>query len=319
MISAVMVACVIALVIDAIVGDPPTWPHPIRYIGAYIQTLVRIFNRGRARKWKGVLLFVLVVGSTVGVVATIVGLAYSINVWTGWIVETVLIAIGIAQKSLKDAAMLVYMPLVSGDVAEARVKLSWIVGRDTEHLDESEITRGVVETVSENTSDGVTAPLFWAFLFGATGLWAYKAVNTLDSMIGYKNEQYGDIGMFSARMDDVLNFLPSRLTGLCIVVCTKNDTTRSLRERLLLWRTDAKKHPSPNSGWLEAATAYQLGIQLGGRNRYKGIESFRALMGEPLQQLRAEHILKTIRQMHVAVITFTLFMLLVGGVWNVFT
>lgn len=309
----VMVACVLALVIDAIIGDPPSWPHPIKLIGNLISALVKKFNHGSHRKWKGVLLFLIVVGLTVGIVLMIVIVSYTLNFWFGLTVETILIAMGLAQKSLKDSAMLVYQPLIKGDIEEARSKLSWIVGRDTEHLGEAEITRGVVETVSENTSDGITAPLFWAFLFGAVGLWGYKAVNTLDSMIGYKNEQYGDIGMFSARMDDVFNFIPSRLTGLCIVLFTKNETSRSLKERLTLWRQDAKKHPSPNSGWLEAATAYQLGIQLGGENRYKGIVSFRALMGAKDKELEAIHILKTIKQMHAAVLTFTLLLLCIGG------
>lgn len=314
--STVIVTCMLALLLDAIIGDPPNWPHPIRYIGSLIQFLVRKWNHGNGRKWKGVLLFVIVVGVTVGVVAFVVWFSYYVNFWLGLVVETIVIAVGIAQKSLKDAAMLVYRPLVAGDLTEAREKLSWIVGRDTAHLEEAEITRGVVETVSENTSDGVTAPLFWAILLGPVGLWGYKAVNTLDSMIGYKNEQYGDIGMFSARMDDVLNFIPSRLTGLCMMLFTKNETSRPLSERLKLWRMDAKKHPSPNSGWLEAATAYQLGIQLGGENSYKGVVSFRALMGEKLQELRAEHILKTIQQMRVTVFVFTLILLVLRGMWN---
>lgn len=314
--SAVMIACVLALIIDAIIGDPPTWPHPIKYIGKYIQLCVKKLNKGHGRKWKGVLLFFIVVSTTVLIVGTLVWLAYSIHFVLGLAIETLLIAVGVAQKSLKDAAMLVYIPLVQGDMVEAREKLSWIVGRDTAHLDESEITRGVVETVSENTSDGVTAPLFWAFLFGATGLWAYKAVNTLDSMIGYKNEIYGDIGMFSARMDDVLNYIPSRISGFLLLLFTKNETARPFKERFKRWKQDAKKHPSPNSGWLEAATAYQLGIQLGGENRYKGIVSYRALMGEKQISLRADHILKTITQMRVTVVIFTILMLIVRGIIN---
>lgn len=312
--SIVVIACVLGIIVDAIIGDPPKWPHPVRFIGSFISYLVEKLNHGNGRKWKGLLLFIVVVGVTVGIVVVVLMVCYSLSFWLGFIVEVLFIAVGLAQKSLKDSAMLVYTPLVAGDLAEARVKLSWIVGRDTNHLEEAEITRGVVETVSENTSDGVTAPLFWAFLLGAPGLWAYKAVNTLDSMIGYKNEQYGDIGMFSARMDDVLNFIPSRITGFCIVLFSKNDTQRPLGQRLKLWRRDAKKHPSPNSGWLEAATAYQLGVQLGGENSYRGIVSHRAEMGEKEKELQAIHIVKTITQMRVALFTFTLLMLCIGGV-----
>ena len=315
----IMIACILGLVLDMVIGDPPKWPHPVRWIGSLIKSQVDLWNRGRFRKFKGVMLFIAVVGTTLFVVVTILGISYSLNFWIGFTVETLLIAVGLAQKSLKQAAMSVYNPLVKGDLAEARIKLSWIVGRDTAHLKEDEITRGVVETVSENTSDGVTAPLFWAFLLGAPGIWVYKAVNTLDSMIGYKNEQYGDIGMFSARMDDVLNFIPSRLTGLFIVLFTQNETKRSLGQRLKLWRKDAKKHPSPNSGWLEAATAYQLGIQLGGENVYKGVVSHRAQMGVKDTKLSAVHIIKTITQMRLAVLVFTVLMLILGGLWNALT
>lgn len=315
----IMIACILGLVLDMVIGDPPKWPHPVRWIGSLIKSQVDLWNRGRFRKFKGVMLFIAVVGTTLFVVVTILGISYSLNFWIGFTVETLLIAVGLAQKSLKQAAMSVYNPLVKGDLAEARIKLSWIVGRDTAHLKEDEITRGVVETVSENTSDGVTAPLFWAFLLGAPGIWVYKAVNTLDSMIGYKNEQYGDIGMFSARMDDVLNFIPSRLTGLCIVLFTHNETKRTLGQRLKLWRKDAKKHPSPNSGWLEAATAYQLGIQLGGENVYKGVVSHRAQMGVKDTKLSAVHIIKTVTQMRLAVLVFTLLMLILGGLWNALT
>lgn len=156
----------------------------------------------------------------------------------------------------------------------------------------------------------MTAPIFYALLFGATGLWVYKAINTPDSMIGYKNEQYGQFGKFSARLDDVANFIPSRITGLLIILFTKNETTRALGNRFTLWLVDAKKHPSPNSGYLEAATAYQLGIRLGGYNRYQGMESFRAYMGTPDVTLSGIHIHTTIRHMIVVSLLFTL---IIGG------
>jgi len=252
-----------------------------------------------------------VVGTTMFVVTLILLLSYQVSIIFGILVEGLLIGIGLAQRSLKEAAMAVYEPLVKGDFAEARVKLSWIVGRDTDKLGEDEIVRGVVETVSENTSDGVTAPLFYAFLFGAIGLWGYKAVNTLDSMVGYKNEKYKDFGMFSAKLDDVLNFIPSRITGLLIVLGTKNETDRSLGKRLKRWVQDAKKHPSPNSGYLEAATAVQLGVQLGGKNTYQGVVSHRAIMGEKLVPLTKEHIATSIIHMRIATVLFALVMLAV--------
>ncbi|WP_107950429.1 adenosylcobinamide-phosphate synthase CbiB [Lysinibacillus parviboronicapiens] len=304
-----VIACIIGLVFDLAIGDPPKMPHPVRWIGKLIQSQTQLWNKGTMRKTRGMVMALAVVGTTMFVVSAILVVSYHVSLVFGILVEGILIGIGLAQRSLKEAAMAVYDPLVKGDFAEARVKLSWIVGRDTEKLDEDGIVRGVVETVSENTSDGVTAPLFYAFLFGAVGLWGYKAINTLDSMIGYKNEKYQDFGMFAAKLDDVANFVPSRLTGLLMVLGTKNETTMSLGKRLKLWAQDAKKHPSPNSGYLEAATAVQLGVQLGGKNTYQGVPSYRATMGEKLVPLTKEHIATSVMHMRIATLLFTLVML----------
>ena len=193
----------------------------------------------------------------------------------------------IAHKSLKDAALEVYDPLQKEDYQEARLKLSYIVGRDTEQLDESEIVRGTVETVAENTSDGVTAPMFWAWIGGAPFALLYRAINTCDSMVGYKNDKYSEFGWASARMDDVVNWIPSRLTGFIMLLANRPQKTKVKKTWKILFR-DAKKHPSPNSGWCEAAAAAILGVQLGGVNTYKGIVSNRALMGDPLYPLESE-------------------------------
>ncbi|EAZ83323.1 MULTISPECIES: adenosylcobinamide-phosphate synthase CbiB [Lysinibacillus] len=308
---AIVIACIIGIIFDILVGDPPKLPHPVRWIGKLIQSQTALWNQGKWRKLRGMVMALAVVGTTMFVVTLILLLSYQVSLIFGVLVEGLLIGIGLAQRSLKEAALAVYEPLVKGDFAEARVKLSWIVGRDTEKLGEDEIVRGVVETVSENTSDGVTAPLFYAFLFGAIGLWGYKAVNTLDSMVGYKNETYKDFGMFSAKLDDVLNFIPSRITGFLIVLGTKNETSYSFGQRLKRWAQDAKKHPSPNSGYLEAATAVQLGVQLGGKNTYQGVVSHRAIMGEKLVPLTKEHIMASIIHMRIAMVLFTLVMLAV--------
>lgn len=308
---AIVIACIIGIIFDILVGDPPKLPHPVRWIGKLIQSQTALWNQGKWRKLRGMVMALAVVGTTMFVITLILLLSYQVSLIFGVLVEGLLIGIGLAQRSLKEAALTVYEPLVKGDFAEARIKLSWIVGRDTEKLGEDEIVRGVVETVSENTSDGVTAPLFYAFLFGAIGLWGYKAVNTLDSMVGYKNETYKDFGMFSAKLDDVLNFIPSRITGFLIVLGTKNETSYSFGQRLKRWAQDAKKHPSPNSGYLEAATAVQLGVQLGGKNTYQGIVSHRAIMGEKLVPLTKEHIMASIIHMRIAMVLFTLVMLAV--------
>lgn len=308
-----LTAIALGLAIDRIVGDPPNWPHPVRWIGSGIRKLTKRWNHGADAFRNGFLLLGAVALSVFLIVYSFVALAYSVNIFAGIAVEALLIASGLAQKSLKDAALDVYRPLADKNMMLAREKLSWIVGRDTEGLDESEITRGVVETVSENTSDGVTAPLFWAFLLGAPGLWLYKSVNTLDSMVGYRNEEFERFGYASAKADDVLNFIPSRLTGFLILVMTKNRRSLTMRQRFVEWLRDAPKHPSPNSGWLEAATAVQLGIQLGGLNRYRGVESHRARMGTPVFPLEAVHINEAIG--HMQTVTLGFFILLaIGGI-----
>ncbi|TSI10144.1 adenosylcobinamide-phosphate synthase CbiB [Lysinibacillus sp. BW-2-10] len=306
-----ILAVFLGQLLDIIIGDPPKLPHPIRWIGNFIAFLSKKLNQGNSRTIKGAIMAFIVVGTVTVVTFSVVYLSYTIHFVVGLLIETILIAIGLAQKSLKEAAMVVYDALKRGDLDEARVKLSWIVGRDTAHLEEPEIVRGVVETVSENTSDGITAPLFYAILFGATGLWTYKAINTLDSMVGYKNDTYMQFGKVSARLDDMANFIPSRITGLLILLFTKNKTNRPLKERFTNWLVDAKKHPSPNSGYLEAATAYQLGIRLGGYNTYKGIMSFRAYMGKPTETLQASHIKEAIT--HMFIVSWV-FILIVGGV-----
>jgi len=303
----------IGLLLDRLIGDPPTWPHPVRWIGSLINRLKSRLNvpKHAFRNGFAMLSIVLVIVALATIV--IVTVAYSVNPAIGVLAEALLIASGLSQKSLKQAAEDVYTPLVQGDFALARNKLSWIVGRDTEALGESEITRGVVETVSENTSDGITAPMFWALLFGAPGLWIYKAVNTCDSMVGYKNEEFRDFGFASAKFDDVLNYVPSRVTGLLIVLFTRNESGMPLKQRLSIWLRDARKHPSPNSGWLEAATAVQLGIELGGVNSYGGVRSIRAKMGEPLFKLEATHIRSAVNQMNIAAISFFA-LIAIGGI-----
>ena len=308
-----LIAIALGLAIDRLIGDPPNWPHPVRWIGTAIQRLTVRWNHGANAFRNGFLLLGTIAVAVFVIVYSTVFLAYSLNTYIGIVIEALLIASGLAQKSLKEAAVDVYNPLIAKNMDLAREKLSWIVGRDTAELNESEITRGVVETVSENTSDGVTAPLFWAFLLGAPGLWFYKSINTLDSMVGYRNEEFEKFGWASAKADDVVNFIPSRLTGLLILVMTKNKRSLTMRQRFTEWLRDAPKHPSPNSGWLEAATAVQLGIELGGLNRYQGVVSQRARMGTPVYPLEAHHIQEAIGHMQTVTIGFFILFAL-GGI-----
>ncbi|WP_306610706.1 adenosylcobinamide-phosphate synthase CbiB [Bhargavaea cecembensis] len=313
-----LIACAAGFLIDRLIGDPPGWPHPVRWIGRMIGFLDSRLNQGGRRRAKGLLLLFLVAGMSVLAALAVSSAFYQVHRAAGITAESLMIAAGLAQKSLGQAAMDVYGPLKAEDLPEARKKLGWIVGRDTDRLDEPEIVRGVVETVSENTSDGVTAPLFWAFLLGAPGIWLYKAVNTLDSMVGYRNEKHGEFGFFSAKADDVLNVVPARLTGGLILLFTRCRSGLPLGTRLARWRRDARRHPSPNSGWLEAATACQLGVELGGLNYYKGVPSARARMGVPLRPLAADDILESVKGMHAASAAFLVLLMVIGGVIFVF-
>ena len=305
-------ALTIAIIIDWFIGDPPKWPHPVKWMGSLISFFTKHLNKGNHRKGRGVFMLSLIVLLTGLITLTITILLYQWHPLAGVIGEALMIATTIAQKGLKDAGLEVYEPLMNKDLPLARTKLSYIVGRDTEQLDESEIVRGTVETIAENTSDGITAPLFWALIGGAPLAMIYRAINTCDSMVGYRNQKYEQFGWASARLDDWVNWIPSRLTG-CIILLFCKPVYLNLKPAWKLFFTDAKKHPSPNSGWCEAAVAVILGIQLGGVNYYKGIVSDRARMGQPFEALKAVHIKKTIVIMNSAVLLFALF-LWIGGI-----
>ncbi|MEH7245843.1 adenosylcobinamide-phosphate synthase CbiB [Neobacillus niacini] len=306
-----LIAINFAYFIDIFVGDPPNWPHPVRWIGTMISFFEKRLNHGKNKRLKGVAMLLFVLLIVFSTVLILVVISYLIHPFVGIAVESIVIATTIAQKSLKEAALEVYEPLSRGDLPVARTKLSCIVGRDTETLDESEIARGAIETVAENTSDGVTAPLFWALIGGAPLAMVYRATNTCDSMVGYLNEKYKEFGWASAKWDDFMNWIPSRVTGIIMLLGTKPLGMEYRRVWTILFR-DAQKHPSPNSGWGEAAVAALLGIQLGGINYYKGMVSNRARMGEAINPIRAEHIIFANRILDKTVFLFILF-LWIGG------
>ncbi|GAA0578173.1 adenosylcobinamide-phosphate synthase CbiB [Halomonas salifodinae] len=305
----------LALVVDLVIGDPRALPHPVVGMGAVIAWLERAWNRGsaRARRLKGMLMCALVVLGTFLLAWATLALLAAIHPWLAWFAELGLLANCLAIKGLRDAARDIAAPLARGELPEARRALAMVVGRDTEHLDEAEVSRGAVETVAENTVDGITAPLFFALLGGAPLALAYKAINTLDSMVGYRDERYADFGWASARLDDVANWLPARLTALTLwlsALCLKAWGRDEITPRGALaatWR-EAPRHPSPNSGWPEAMVANLLGVQLGGTNHYRGRVSERARLGTPRQPLTAGHIAATLRLMHGGWLGFLLLM-----------
>ncbi|HHY71662.1 MAG TPA: cobalamin biosynthesis protein CobD [Bacillus bacterium] len=306
------IAAWLALFLDKGLGDPRWLPHPVRGFGYVIKKLDHYLNRGNFRKGKGLLAWLIIAVIVFFPAFYFVQLVRQINEIAAIVVEAIFIYTTIAEKDLARAGMAVAVPLREGNLPPAREMVGWIVGRDTDKMDESEVVRATVETIAENTSDGITAPLFWAFLGGAPLALLYRVVNTCDSMLGYKNERYGEFGWASAKIDDLFNLIPSRITGFVMIFSNILFSKSSLSDCLCILLRDAKKHPSPNSGWCEAAMAGLLEIQLGGRNTYKGVVSERARMGEPIHRLAVFHIDEAIVTMKRTV--FALMVLFTVGV-----
>lgn len=298
-----LLAWCLAWVLDFIIGDPHSWPHPVRWIGNLISAVQhavrRVCHSDLALRIGGGVMWLAVVGLTYAVAWGVLHLAARVHPWLGFGVEVWMIFTVLAGRCLAQSAQAVERPLRAGDLAESRIKLSWIVGRDTSQLQPEQINRAVVETVAENTVDGIIAPLFFLLLGGAPLAMAYKAVNTLDSMVGYKHEKYRAIGMVSARLDDVANFIPTRLSwlliGLAAFICRDNGA-RALR---IGWR-DRKNHSSPNCAWSEATVAGALGIRLGGPNDYFGERVNKPWIGDEHRPIAIDDISRTIRLMWVA-------------------
>ena len=220
----------------------------------------------------------------------------------------------LAAKSLKQESMKVYEALERGDVEEARCSVSMIVGRDTSVLDRDGIIKAAVETVAENTSDGVTAPIFWMALLGVPGLYFYKAVNTMDSMIGYKNDRYMDFGRCAARLDDVLNYIPSRLTALFMIAASWIMPGYDGRGAWRIWRRDRRKHASPNSAQTESACAGALGLELAGPAVYFGVIHDKPFIGDPKRSIEPEDIPAANRLMLMTAFLMTAFFMTAAAV-----
>ncbi|EDN01181.1 cobalamin biosynthesis protein CobD [Pseudoflavonifractor capillosus ATCC 29799] len=267
-------ALLLGFLLDLLLGDPRWLPHPIRAIGALIaaleKVLRKIFPKNRSGQLAGgVALVILVLVLSGGFTLLVLWLCGKVGLWLRFLAETILCFQLLATRSLKGESMKVYKALKAGDLEGARYAVSMIVGRDTQCLDEAGVARAAVETVAENASDGVIAPLIFLAIGGAPLGMVYKAVNTMDSMVGYKNDQYLWFGRCAAKLDDVVNFIPARLAGLLMCLgagFSGFDAPNALR----IFRRDRKNHKSPNSAHTEAAAAGALHIQLGGSNYYFG-------------------------------------------------
>ncbi len=285
-----------ACLLDAAVGDPRWFPHPVRGMGAivnwYDRRIHRLLLSFANQRMAGVLLAVALPSGAYGAGALFIWLGNSIDPLWGTAATVLLAWTTLAARDLIDHVLAVQRALQSVSLAEARTAVAKIVGRDTEEMDESDIVRATIETIAESMADGIVAPLFYLIIGGAPLAFAYKAVSTLDSMIGHLDDRYRWFGWASARLDDAANFIPARITAL-LLVFSAGIVSRSWPVMQRTWQImlrDGGQHPSPNSGRPEAAMAGALGVQLGGTNRYDGVPIERHYLGDPNQPLTRAHI-----------------------------
>jgi len=311
---------ILAVALDAVLGDPAWMPHPIRLIGKaidYGETWLRQTTAPPMSEFRrGAVLVVLVVGGAYVLTRLLLFLLMSWSWWIGMIATLVLGSLCLARRSLKEHAQAVLDPLRAGDIRNARSMLARMVSRETSTLSEPEIIRGAVESVAENSSDGIIAPLFYLAIGGVPLAMTYKAINTLDSMIGYHTERYEQFGKVAARLDDVANYIPARLSALALISAAwVGRHYGHLYDEKAAWRItwrDGCKHESPNAGYPEAAMAGALGVQLGGPSRYFGELVEKPTLGDAHQLLNREHISYSSQLLDLAS-TITLLTLLIAN------
>jgi adenosylcobinamide-phosphate synthase len=307
----------IAVLLDLVFGDPRWFPHPVRFIGRLIIALEDPFRQTIAdTRLAGTAAALTVIVTTCLATAIVTGTARWIHPLLGDAVGIVILYTTISARDLARHSVEVYRALERFDLADARRLVSWMVGRDTDRLTETECVRAAVESVAENTVDGIIAPLFFATLAGPIGAMTYKAVNTLDSMIGYKNERYIDFGRTAARIDDGANYLPARLAAPILAAAAALLGFRA-GAAWRIARRDGRKNLSPNSGIAEAAVAGALGVRLGGIMERRGRPVEQPEIGDPLVPLARGHILAANRLMFLATVLAAA--VLLAARWSVTT
>lgn len=295
-----IIALILGFFIDLAIGDPYFLPHPIRLIGGLVAALDKKLRKGKEGKdmlWRGVCLVLLVTGIATAVPLLLLWTAYRLHPYAGLVAETVMCYQILATKSLKTESMKVYQALQIGDLEKSRYAVSMIVGRDTKGLTQEGVVKAAVETVAENTSDGIIAPMLYIALGGAALGFFYKAVNTMDSMVGYKNDAYLYFGRAAAKLDDILNYLPARISALLMIAASflcGYDGVKAFR----IWRRDGRNHASPNSAQTEAVTAGALGIQLAGNAYYFGKLYEKPYIGDKEREAQTEDIRKANRLLY---------------------
>ncbi len=288
--------------LDLLLGDPHSFPHPVVAIGKLISALEKLLRRlfpatRNGERLAGGILWVLVVSVSAGIPALLLWLCRSISPWLGLAAESVMCWQILAAKSLRTESMKVCRALSAGDTEGARHAVSMIVGRDTARLDRQGIARAAVETVAENTSDGVVAPMVFLAIGGAPLGFFYKAVNTMDSMLGYVEPPYRDFGFVPAKMDDVMNYLPARLSGL-LMLAAGTLLGMDARNGWRIFRRDRYNHASPNSAQTESVCAGLLGLRLAGDAWYHGALHKKPYIGDPLREVEPEDIPRACRLLY---------------------
>ncbi|MCI6430633.1 MAG: adenosylcobinamide-phosphate synthase CbiB [Oliverpabstia sp.] len=305
-------AVVCGFLLDLLFGDPRWLYHPVRVIGNGISLLEKglrkIFPKTKAgERMGGAILVILIVTFSAGIPCLILLVAYRYKIWLGFVLESFMCYQLLATRSLRDESKKVYDALKEGNLEKSRYAVSMIVGRDTQNLTEEGVTKAAVETVAENTSDGIIAPLFYMMIGGAVLGFAYKAVNTMDSMVGYKNERYQYFGTAAARLDDVLNYIPARLSAWIMILASCLAGLNG-KNAVKIYRRDRSKHASPNSAHTEAVMAGALEIQLAGDAWYFGKLHKKPFIGDPIRKIEIEDIPRSHKLMYTtAVLSVILF------------
>ena len=299
-----LMACIAGMALDAVFGDPVWLYHPVRIIGNWISRLekwLRGFCKNDEKKERiaGCVLWFGVVIASVGIPWGLLYLAGKVSFWLRFALETFWCYQLLAGKCLKDESRKVYVQLVNHNLEGARHAVSMIVGRDTGNLSEAGVTKAAVETVAENTSDGVIAPLIFMLIGGAPLGFFYKAVNTMDSMVGYKNEKYLHFGRFAAKMDDVWNYIPSRISAL-LMIASAWIFRMDYKRAWAVWKRDRRKHASPNSAQTEAVCAGALQVQLAGDAYYFGKLYEKKTIGDAIRKIKPDDIILANRMLYVA-------------------
>lgn len=298
----ILIAVIIGFLLDLIFGDPLWFPHPVRLIGFFISKGERILRKLLPKTKSGELtggaiLTIIITLTSFAVPFLILRLAQEVNLYLKIAIHSFFCYQILAAKSLKTESMRVYYPLKNNDIASARKFLSWIVGRDTDKLDTEGITKATVETIAENTSDGVIAPLLFIAIGGAPLGFFYKAVNTLDSMIGYKNDKYLYFGRVAAKLDDVMNFIPAIISAYAMIAASAV-TGLDWKNAFRIYKRDRRNHSSPNSAKTESVCAGALNVQLAGDAYYFGKLVKKQTIGDSIRKIQIEDIKITNRLMY---------------------